>query len=65
MVVIGVKGTVDIGGVALVIRRNLESGRIELPTRGHSKFIRKSPFRYLDIRISLALYERKRLEIYK
>ncbi|XP_025262465.1 sodium-coupled monocarboxylate transporter 1-like isoform X2 [Camponotus floridanus] len=31
MLLIVVKGTVDIGGVSLVVRRNLESGRIELP----------------------------------
>ncbi|CAK9798458.1 Sodium-coupled monocarboxylate transporter 1 [Anthophora plagiata] len=32
MVLIVIKGTSDVGGFSLVIRRNLESGRLELPT---------------------------------
>ncbi|GAB1869715.1 Sodium-coupled monocarboxylate transporter 1 [Camponotus japonicus] len=40
MLLIVVKGTVDIGGVSLVIRRNLESGRIELPTTDWSPLTR-------------------------
>lgn len=32
MVLIVVKGTSDVGGFTVVIRRNLESGRLELPT---------------------------------
>ncbi|XP_077277700.1 sodium-coupled monocarboxylate transporter 1 isoform X3 [Temnothorax americanus] len=32
MLLITIKGTVDVGGLSLVIRRNLESGRLELPT---------------------------------
>ncbi|GAB1869716.1 Sodium-coupled monocarboxylate transporter 1 [Camponotus japonicus] len=40
MLLIVVKGTVDIGGVSLVIRRNLKSGRIELPTTDWSPLTR-------------------------
>ncbi|GAB1869712.1 Sodium-coupled monocarboxylate transporter 1 [Camponotus japonicus] len=40
MLLIVVKGTVDIGGVSLVIRRNLESGRIELPPTDWSPLTR-------------------------
>ncbi|KAL6447758.1 hypothetical protein ACFW04_000123 [Cataglyphis niger] len=32
MLLIIIKGTADVGGLSLVIRRNLESGRLELPT---------------------------------
>lgn len=32
MLLITIKGTADVGGLSLVIRRNLESGRLELPT---------------------------------
>lgn len=32
MILVVVKGTSDVGGLSLVIRRNLESGRLELPT---------------------------------
>ncbi|XP_025261690.1 sodium-coupled monocarboxylate transporter 1-like [Camponotus floridanus] len=40
MLLIVIKGTVDVGGVSLVIRRNLESGRIELPTTDWSPLTR-------------------------
>ncbi|GAB1869714.1 Sodium-coupled monocarboxylate transporter 1 [Camponotus japonicus] len=40
MLLIMVKGTVDVGGVSLVIRRNVESGRIELPTTDWSPLTR-------------------------
>lgn len=39
MLLIIIKGTVDVGGISLVIRRNLESGRLELPTCVHSMIL--------------------------
>lgn len=40
MLLIIIKGTVDVGGISLVIRRNLESGRLELPTTDWSPLTR-------------------------
>ncbi|XP_071640868.1 sodium-coupled monocarboxylate transporter 1, partial [Temnothorax longispinosus] len=40
MLLITIKGTVDVGGLSLVIRRNLESGRLELPTMDWSPLTR-------------------------
>ncbi|XP_031774875.1 sodium-coupled monocarboxylate transporter 1 [Apis florea] len=40
MLLIIIKGTSDVGGLSLVIRRNLESGRIELPTTDWSPLTR-------------------------
>ncbi|CAL1679277.1 unnamed protein product [Lasius platythorax] len=40
MLLIIIKGTVDVGGFSLVIRRNLESGRLEFPTTDWSPLTR-------------------------
>ncbi|XP_070169790.1 sodium-coupled monocarboxylate transporter 1 [Polyergus mexicanus] len=40
MLLIIIKGTADIGGLSLVVRRNLESGRLELPTTDWSPLTR-------------------------
>ncbi|XP_039303168.1 sodium-coupled monocarboxylate transporter 1 isoform X2 [Solenopsis invicta] len=42
MLLIIIKGTADIGGLSLVIRRNLDSGRIEFPTTDWSPSARHS-----------------------
>lgn len=40
MLLIVIKGTADVGGVSLVIARNMESGRLELPTADWSPLTR-------------------------
>ncbi|KAL0123442.1 hypothetical protein PUN28_005748 [Cardiocondyla obscurior] len=40
MLLITIKGTADVGGFSVVIRRNLESGRLELPTLDWSPLTR-------------------------
>ncbi|XP_014209704.1 sodium-coupled monocarboxylate transporter 1-like isoform X2 [Copidosoma floridanum] len=40
MILIVVKGTADVGGLSVVIRRNLDSGRLELPTTDWSPLTR-------------------------
>lgn len=40
MLLIIIKGTIDVGGLSLVIRRNLDSGRLEFPTTDWSPFTR-------------------------
>lgn len=40
MLLIIIKGTADVGGLSLVIRRNLESGRLEFPTTDWSPLTR-------------------------
>lgn len=40
MLLIIIKGTMDVGGLSLVLRRNLESGRLELPSTDWSPLTR-------------------------
>ncbi|KAL6261318.1 hypothetical protein P5V15_008838 [Pogonomyrmex californicus] len=40
MLLIAIKGTIDVGGLSLVIQRNLDSGRLEFPAMDWNPFIR-------------------------